>query len=188
MRAFVALDVDSDVRESVSELVRELRPIAPRARFVPSQNLHMTLRFLGETTKERLDTLASALSRSTASLPGFSLAFRGLGVFPSSRRARVLWVGTSRTPGELESLQSAVEKATRAEGFEPELGVFHPHLTVARFREPPAEIASVVESAEGRDFGPTTVRGLVLYESVMSPRGASYSVLQRFPLEAKGTS
>ncbi len=185
MRVFFGIDVGSDVRERVGELTGTLRPVIPRARLVPEENLHMTLRFLGETTLEKADAVASALSRATASLSGFALGFRGLGVFPNARRARVLWVGTTDAPKELFALQSTIERAARERGFEAERGRFHPHLTVARFRDPPREIGTILQDSEERDFGSTSVGAFVLYESTTSPEGSSYRLLQSFPLSAK---
>lgn len=182
MRAFLAIDVDSEVRERVTELVRELRPVLDRGRFVSKENLHLTLRFLGETTKDKVDAIASRLSQSTAAVSELVIGFRGLGVFPNPRRARVLWVGTTAPPNELFALQSTIEKEARKLGFEPEPGAFHPHLTVARFRHPPTDVATLLKAAETRDFGLTTVKAVVLHESVTSADGASYRVLATFPL------
>jgi 2'-5' RNA ligase len=182
MRVFLAVEVSADVRERVAELARELRPSLPRARFVPKENLHLTLRVLGEATKQRVDRVAATLSRGTGALSGFALDFRGLGVFPCPKRARVLWVGTTDTPNDLLALHSTVERVVREEGFEPERGRFHAHLTVARFREPPRDVGSILEAAEGRVFGSTKVRAFVLFESVTSPSGSSYRALQSFPL------
>lgn len=182
MRVFLAIDVDDEVRQRVAALARELRPKVPRARFVPEGNLHMTLRFLGETTKEKVEGVASALSRTTGTLSGFAIAFRGLGVFPNPRRARVLWVGTTNAPEDLFVLQSSVEKVVREQGFEPERGRFHPHLTIARFRDPPRKLAAILKVSEGREFGSTRVRALVLYQSTTSPDGSSYRPLRSFPL------
>jgi RNA 2',3'-cyclic 3'-phosphodiesterase len=182
MRVFFGIDVGDGVRTSVDELARVLRPRVPRARFVPRENLHLTLRFLGESSDETVRSVTAAVSRETAALGAFQVAFRGLGVFPDARRARVLWVGTANPPEELFRLHSHVEAVARNGGFEPERGAFHPHLTLARFREPPQGIDRILSEGEGRDFGSTMVRTLVLFESKTLPEGARYRALRSFPL------
>ncbi len=182
MRVFLAVDLDSHVRERLAELERELRPLARRARWVRPEGLHLTLRFFGEVSAEAVETLASSLANAFNGLPAFALRFRGCGVFPDRRKPRVLWVGVPEPPPALFELQSRAEAVAPSRGFPREPRRFDPHLTVARFREPEKRIESILSSVEDRDFGGTEIQEAILFESRLSPAGSSYQRLRSFHL------
>ncbi len=180
MRLFVAIDISSDVRTKLRELQRELKDALPGARWVALDNIHLTLRFLGEASEEKLPGLGNTLRGVCAGHEALHLEHRGLGCFPSARRPRVLWVGLGRVPGLLE-LYKAVEEAVRDEGFETETRPFRPHLTVARFRER-SNAGPVVAEHRDRPFGETSTGEVVLYQSRPGTGGARYDALERFAL------
>ena len=182
MRVFLALDLDPEVRGRLAELERELRPFARRARWVRPEASHLTLRFFGEVSAERVESLAASLSEAFAGAPAFAVAFRGCGVFPDPGNPRVLWVGVPKPPPALFELQSKAEAVARALGFAPERRRFEPHLTVARFRGPEKEIDSILSSCLDRDLGRTETVEAVLFESRLSPAGSSYDRLRVYPL------
>ena len=186
MRAFLALDLDSEVRGRLVELGRELRPFARRARWVRPEGLHLTLRFFGEVPAEGVESLGATLSEAFAGLPAFALDFRGCGVFPDRGNPRVLCVGVSKPPPALFELQSRAEAVARALGFTPEKRRFEPHLTIARFREPEREIDALLGSCRERAFRATEIEGAVLFESHLTPAGASYERLRTYPLGPVG--
>jgi 2'-5' RNA ligase len=184
MRVFVAIDLDREVRDRLEKLESELRPLLRRARWVPAENLHLTLRFLGEATKDAADAVTAGLREALAGTPGFVVSVCRAGVFPDRRRPRILWVGLSGPGTELEDLQSRVERVVRGAGFPPEKRRFEPHLTLARFREPERQVDSVLRDVSERDFGGTSVREVVVYESVLSRGPACYRPLGRIRLGA----
>jgi len=186
MRVFLAVDLDSEVRGRLAELQRELRPLARRARWIPAEGLHLTLRFFGEVSGEVVESLAAGLSKAFEGLPAFALDFRGCGVFPDRGNPRVLWVGVPKPPPALFELQSRAEAVAHALGFAPERRRFEPHLTVARFRKPERGIDTIVSSCRERDFGVTQIAEVVLFESHLSPAGASYQSLRVYPLSPVG--
>lgn len=183
MRAFFAIDLAPEVKEEIEKLEVELRPRLRRARFVPTENLHWTLRFLGETTPERVDAVARALGREISGRGSFVLDVRGLGLFPDRKRPRVLWVGVATPPDALFDLHESIERVARGAGFAPETRRFEPHVTLARFREPSRGVASIVEPLRERAFGNSVVREVVLYQSHLSPQGSRYLPLERFALQ-----
>jgi 2'-5' RNA ligase len=182
MRVFLAVDLDSEVRGRLAELERELRALARHARWVRPEALHLTLRFFGEVSAERVESLAASLSGALAGLPAFALDFRGCGVFPDRGNPRVLWVGVPKPPEALFELQSRAEAVARGLGYAPEGRGFEPHLTVARFRGPERGIDSILSSCRDRDFGRTDILEAVLFESRLSPSGSSYERLRIYPL------
>ena len=117
MRLFLAIELPQEVKDRIDELQSELRPRLSSARWVPPSNVHVTLRFLGETSAAVAHRLGERFERELMSQAPFVLKFRGAGAFPSSARPRVLWVGIDEAPQALFRLQSLVEEAARAEGF-----------------------------------------------------------------------
>lgn len=182
MRLFLAIELPREVRERIAELQAELRPRLRLARWVPPSNVHLTLRFLGETSADVAQRIGKRLEEELVSRAAFVLKFRGVGAFPSARRPRVLWIGTLEAPRELFRLQSVVEEAARVEGFSPETRPFEPHLTIARFRRPERGLERVLASIGQPSFGEMRVSELVCFESRLCPSGASYSPLARFEI------
>jgi 2'-5' RNA ligase len=182
MRVFLAVDLSSEVKERLAGLERELRAALGRARFLRPEGLHLTVRFFGETPAEVVDSLGTRLGEAFEGLPAFALHFCGCGVFPDSRNPRVLWVGVREPPPALFELQSRAESVARTLRFSPDCRRFEPHLTVARFRGRERGIGSALASCREREFGRAEVTEAVLFESRLSPAGASYRRLRSFDL------
>jgi len=126
MRLFVALDLPWDLRE---RLVGLSGGGIPGARWVPPENYHLTLRFIGETPGYMAEEIDNALSGLKA--PGFSLVLAGVGTFAKAGRSVTLWVGVERNP-QLDHLRGKIETALQRCGLEPERRRFQPHVTLAR--------------------------------------------------------
>lgn len=190
MRLFVALDIPQEIRQRLARFVEGVQALAPDVRFVNPESFHVTLKFIGETNK--LDSIKSALSQ--VHVPAFDVSFNGTGFFPGERNPRVFWAGI-QAPPQLQQLASAVDSALRPVGFEPERGPYQPHLTLARSGSGrPSRVPSDksnpkfqrlqqrLSSMPQPEFGTMTARDFFLYESKLSPRGAQYSKLERYPL------
>jgi RNA 2',3'-cyclic 3'-phosphodiesterase len=187
MRLFVALEIPEPVRREVRRRVAGLRERLPRARWVDSDVLHLTLLFLGEVAPERVAELAGRLGQAFAAQPALPLRLAGGGTFPAGRPARVAWIGVAGPP-ELAPLQAAVVRAAREVLELREAGErpFQPHVTLARCPSPwPRGAAEKFAAAFPGEIGPPFVadRG-VLVESRLSPRGPRYRHLAELPLAA----
>jgi 2'-5' RNA ligase len=184
VRAFIAIDISSDLMSRLEDLIENEKKRLPRARWVRPTNLHLTLRFLGETSSSVLDEISKSLEATAARYPPLALDYRGVGFFPSSSRPRVLWVGIPNPPAELSLMQKDIEIVAQQLGFEPEKRRFSPHLTLARFREPRSDrrFTELAKELEDHRFGTSRVHDVVLYQSVLRPQGAQYQVLRKFPL------
>ena len=191
MRLFIALDIDEAIRLRLGQFVNEVRHAAPGVRFVGPETFHVTLKFLGESNQ--LDAIRGAL-RGVRATP-FELSFCGTGFFPNPHAPRVFWVGIHAGP-ELERLAQQIGEKVAPIGFPPEPGPYRPHLTLARagsgnprmrshdrpnskFQQLQQRLASM----QAPDFGTMTAREFFLYESRLSPKGASYIRLERYALE-----
>jgi 2'-5' RNA ligase len=180
MRLFVALDIPEDVRSAIGALVAKLRPACRNARWVRIEGLHVTLKFIGETSAEKIEVIKSALAAIPHRTP-ISINFGGLGFFPNERRPRVLWAGIEAST-ELAALAAAVETALDPLGIPREERAFSPHLTLARFDTPRGLDAfhAAVKKASLLEFGGTTAKEFHLYQSVLKPGGAEYTRLATF--------
>lgn len=177
IRLFAALGLPEAVRERLA-LVRA--PL-PGARWLPPENMHVTLRFIGEVEPPAATEIDAALSRVAA--PAFDLRLTELGTFGSRGRVRALWAGIEKSEALL-CLQAKIEAACAHAGLEPEGRNFHPHVTLARckdVREAPA--AEFVATYGGFGLPAIPVDAFTLYSSRTGRSGAVYSPEAVYPLE-----
>jgi len=176
MRAFVAVFPPPGVQRTLMEAARALPTDA--FRLTAPERVHLTLKFLGEVSPEDLPRLNSALERMERPGVPFEAATSGFGVFPSARRARILWAGIGDGSGEFESLARAVEAALEPEGFAPENRPFVPHMTLGRARRPATFDPSDAALPELH----FPVRKLHLVQSRHEGSGVAYSSLAEYRL------
>ena len=166
--------------EGLRSLLKRLKPLA-KLSWSRVENLHITIKFIGEWPEERLDEMKRALAATPAPFP-VEIAVRGLGWFPNERRPRVFWAGLEAPLG-LAELAGKVEDAMGSLGFPRETQPFTPHLTLARFKTPrrQPELRALVGREAHRSLGRFEVSEFFLYESKLSPRGAEYRKVARVP-------
>src|SRR5260370_36722651 len=130
MRLFVALEIPSAVRENLAELLKSLRSMSPQTRWVRPENLHLTLKFIGEVPETKLAAIRSALAGARSDQP-VTLDFRGLGFFPNEKHPRAFWAGIEASPN-LKLLAAEIENAMEKVGIPREERPFSPHLMLTR--------------------------------------------------------
>jgi 2'-5' RNA ligase len=182
LRLFVAVDIPREVRELVREGVAPLRERYQRARWVPLENQHVTLKFLGTTWPRLVGWVSDRVGQVAAGYEPFEAWVTGLGAFPSTRRARVLWVGLEDLPGRLGRIAAELEEVLAKE-FTPEGRAFRPHLTLARF-DPPVGLEGLQDIATRS--APFRVEELVLYRSHLQRPAPVYERLAAFALGETG--
>jgi len=184
MRLFVALEIPSAVRENLAALLESLRVVSPQTRWVRPQNLHVTLKFMGEVPETKLAATCSALAGGRSDQP-VTLDFRGLGFFPNEKRPRVFWAGIDASPN-LKTLAADLERAMEKLGIPREQRPFSPHLTLARFEPPglPEKLRSAIQENAAREFGSFRTNQYHLIESKLKPSGAEYTTFESFPFVA----
>ncbi|MDW8289126.1 MAG: RNA 2',3'-cyclic phosphodiesterase [Armatimonadota bacterium] len=186
MRLFFAVLLDDHTRRRVA-LVQETmkRSLAgQRIAWVTEENLHLTLRFLGEQDEKGARCAIEAGHSVARQLSPFHFTVRGAGVFPDPRHARVLWVGVEEPAEPLYQLARHLENALRRQGFPPEDKPFRSHITLARIKEPlPTQVIRQLFSClPDEPLGSVQVRSFVLMQSVLRPEGAVYTPVQEFVL------
>lgn len=135
MRLFVGVRPSQEATRALAAFILEARPVWPEAKWVPPENVHLTLAFLGEIAESEVPRMSASLDRAVADLEPFPAALGHFGRFPRGGKARVLWVGIEEGAEQLEELARAVWTGL-SPWYEPEDRPFASHLTVARFRKP----------------------------------------------------
>jgi 2'-5' RNA ligase len=176
MRLFVAIALPDPLRSQLSGLCNGL----PGARWVTPENLHLTLRFIGEVEGHDAEDIDAALSGIRS--PRFPLTLSGVGEFSDGRRLRSVWVGVE--PSDmLERLQAKVEQAVQRAGRPPEKRKFKPHVTLARFKSHPGgRLESYFTERSLFRAPPFEVTGFTLFSSYLAHEGAIYSPETVYPL------
>jgi 2'-5' RNA ligase len=185
MRLFFAIELPREVREHLARLQEALRPLAPKASFTPPENLHITLRFLGNVRDDEVPRIDESMQRVTAS-PALALDTQQVECFPNRGGARILAAGMGGDLAALKALHQAIEQRCRFLGFQGETRAYRPHATLARARPvfPPDLRASAPAAAAPLLPGPVfEVNQFVLVQSRLSSAGAQYAVMARYPFE-----
>ena len=189
LRAFVALDIPADLRQRVGQTIAELRQeIGPLVRWVPIENMHLTLKFLGDIAPSNVDMLSQMLRAEADLFPCFDFHLGGLGSFPSLKRPRVLYIGI-QAPAALDALQRGIESAARRLGYESEERGYSPHLTIGRLRQNATatdqqSIRRRIEQTKIDSLGTARVDSVHLYKSDLKPSGSVYTRLYTAPLKS----
>lgn len=191
MRLFVAVPIGAAVLERIAECVGELRRRvetgAPRARisWVAAEQLHVTLRFIGEVDDTEAQGIVSSLAPVLRIEP-FEVAFLGVGTFPPRGAPRVFWAGIGSGAEQLMTIEREVTTRLAACRILPEKREYRPHVTLARVREPAGLRArDVLDGLTERSFGGSTVDTITLFQSRLSPRGSVYVPLQSTELRSR---
>lgn len=188
IRVFIAVDLPPAIQESVEKQTAHLRRTLDDdlIRWVPAQNMHLTLKFIGNIAASHLDFLKQMLTQSVNSQRQFDLQVGGIGSFPNLKRPRVLWVGI-HAPADLTSLQKNVEAGAVRLGYEKEERAFSPHLTLGRVRQNVSaadlqRIRSALENTQIGRIGTATIEAVHLYKSDLHADGSIYTKLLSVPL------
>ena len=183
MRLFIGIGLPPECRRTIAGAVSPLRDKMVPGSWVPERNLHLTLKFLGETPPGRVNELAGLMAEAAREIPPFGLRVEQAGGFPTLRAPRVLWVGI-REPLELVGkLHENMENALSEAGFPRDERPYHPHVTVGRVRGrvAPSWGEAYAAAVSRMRIDTVSVNSYRLYESRLSPSGANYSVLREIP-------
>ena len=187
MRLFVAILLNEEARSALVRLQSGLARACPDVRWVAPEQLHLTVQFLGDVRDLDVPRVAGALQRA-ARVDPFDMELGGAGCFPDRGQVRIVWAGARDPTGRLVQCVESVSAELEAAGFPRERRPWSAHLTVGRVREDRSygAIRSAVEAAR---FGPLTqsVAAVSLMSSVLSPKGATYSVVSTASLGRSGT-
>ena len=184
-RVFCAIELPSLVRDHISEHITRLRKAMPDspASWSRPENVHLTLKFVGEIPPHRVNDLSQAAAKAAAGFFPFEIVVGNTGSFPQHGTPRVLWIGVDDNSGKLEQLQAKLEEEGQRLGFEKEARAFNPHLTIARLRKPQGARALALAHKEmGFAATEVSVMELAVIRSELSSKGSKYTVISRHAL------
>jgi 2'-5' RNA ligase len=185
VRSFVAVDLnDNRLVQNIIDTQQRLYRTGGDLKLVEPQNIHITLRFLGEIRQELIQEIIEQMKQIRFS--AFKVEFKGLGVFPGLNRPRVVWIGIEEGAEKLVGIFETLEQRLRTLRIEPDRRGFTPHITIARVRSGRNrdELARLVSEMRDKEFGSISVNSVRLKRSNLTPSGPSYSDLY----ELQGTS
>lgn len=182
MRAFIAVEIEEDIRRSLASVREQGRVIGKAVRWVKTEQMHVTLKFFKEIPYSEVTDVTSAMQIASEGIGSFELEVRGLGFFPDPKRPRVYWAGIQDVEGTLKRFYERLEDALADFGYPRETRPLKPHLTLARFRGRADRLPS---PDEGKDeyFGSQTVEEIVLFKSELRPQGPLYTPLSSVRLK-----
>jgi 2'-5' RNA ligase len=181
IRSFLAFDIENDdVRKKLSSTQRFLVQTGADLKLVETENIHVTMRFLGDIAPGMVDKIFEEMKK--LQFTPFNVQIKGVGVFPHLNYPRVVWAGITEGAEQLRNVFSQLEPHLRGLGFAPDSKGFSPHLTIARVRSGrnKAQLADFVTKHAAYDFGTIKTECLRLKQSVLSPKGPTYSTLKEF--------
>lgn len=190
LRAFIAIETPREVQALIARRTAALRQKlpAPLVRWVPAGNIHLTLKFLGETSLAMLEQLTPLLGAEAEEHAAFSMSASGLGVFPNRAQPRVIWIGLTAPP-ILQTMQRNIEGICARLGYPPEDRPFSPHLTIGRINqrlnaEEKQRVRLALEEAHVGELGAIPVEAIHIFKSDLRPDGAVYTRLYTLPLKS----
>jgi len=183
MRAFIAIELPPAIKKELRLLQDQLKPLAAEVKWVKPENIHLTLKFLGEINEEKIGRIKELLVRVTGDKRRFVLALSSVGAFPKVRWPRVIWVGVEDKDNLASKLAAELEEGTDKLGIPREKRGFSAHITIGRVGSTNAckELSEKIEGLknwpEGKrlEFG---VDKLVLFKSTLAPGGAVYEAVK----------
>jgi len=183
IRAFIALELPSEIKTALSDLVSRLRTGHERSvKWVNPEGIHLTLKFLGNIPASKVAAIADVLHMTTAGRKPFTLELGKLGAFPNLKSPRVAWVGLEGNVADVVQLQKRLDQALIPLGFPTEKRAFSPHLTLGRVRDGATsrdrtQLSASLTSIKAISAPPFKMERLALMKSTLTPNGAIYDCL-----------
>ena len=183
IRCFISVNLPDDAKTAIGSIITELKKTGADVKWVIAENIHLTLKFLGNTDESLIPGIAEALSKKLSLYNAFCIRIADVGCFPSEKRPRVIWVGIMDSE-MLTNIQKDVDAALTGFGFAPEVRPFSPHLTIGRVRslKKAAELTKCFADLRRPDVGRVEISAIHIMKSDLKPAGAEYSSLCRIPL------
>ena len=188
IRTFVAVEAGPAVRQAALALIEQLRASPADVKWVDPENMHLTLKFLGDVDPRQIHRVCAAVKRAVAGAAPFELQIRGAGAFPNVDRPGTVWLGAGQGAQQVADLAGRLEEALEKLGFRPEARRFHAHLTLGRVRRGGpgvGELGQLIAQAADYGAGTMKVRKVTVFSSRLGPQGPTYESLGHATLAGK---
>lgn len=182
IRAFLAIDVDEDLKAKMYRIIKEFKQIDANIKYVDLQNLHLTLKFFGDIDIEGINLLSSKISKVVEGFDRFDLKIKGCGAFPNTNRIKVIWLGLENDE-IVKELHDELDKEFVRLGFDKDKR-FSSHLTIGRMKSAKGKtkVKSTIEEFDDVEIGSMSVNSIILKKSTLTPQGPIYEDLKIFEL------
>jgi len=180
IRAFIAVEIDEPNKQEICSLISCLKKSEADAKWITEDQVHLTLKFLGNIDKAEIQKISDALSDIADNFRPFEISFSEIGAFPNMNRPAVIWLGIDKGAGILKMLNEKIETALEKTGFRQENREFKPHLTIARIRSPkntPNLIKLIKETGFNPGVNNSRIDKLTLFQSALNPKGAVHTII-----------
>jgi 2'-5' RNA ligase len=184
MRAFIAIELPLEIKNNLAKIQGKLKTTLPEINWVKPPHLHLSLKFLGEISLKQLESTRKMITEIIRTAFPFEIKLETLGVFPDCRRTRIIWIGTNQTPRQLKQLVDQLEAKLLKIGLPEKQHPFRAHITLGRIKNPfvPEDLARKLLKIKN-DYRKANLkfntRGIVLFQSVLGPKGPTYSILKK---------
>lgn len=189
MRTFVAIDFSAEIREKIGEIINYFKTQTPdyALKWVEPQNLHMTIKFLGEVSEGHLQAIKDVLADNLKGKSAFEIEVTGMGMYPSTQKPRVIWLGIEGSE-PLKDIHKSLDLALQKVSIPPDKRGLSPHLTIGRVRKNVEtlivqDIGKTLSQFKIDSLGKYTIDKIVLYKSTLTPKGPIYDPLLSIPLD-----
>ncbi len=189
IRAFIAIEIDLPSKQKISRLISELKKSKADVKWITENQMHITLKFLGNIDKERIQNISGVLDEISRNFNAFDIQFSKLDAFPNMKRPRVIWLGVKKGADLIKLLNEKIEKEFEKLGFQKEKREYKTHLTLGRVKSL-KNITSLAGSIDKIAFQPTDetkIDRLILFQSTLTPKGAIYAPLSTLHFNALST-
>ena len=179
IRAFIAIELSSEIRQELSFVQSQLKTVNADLKWVRPESIHLTLKFLGNITQEKIGEVKKILDTISQNHKPFEVSLFQIGGFPKLEHPRVIWVGIDKGCSQAESIAKDCEEALSNIGFEKEKRPFSAHLTLGRVRSPKGrnELVSKIKALDFKPSAVTAINKLTLFQSTLTPKGSIYTPL-----------
>jgi 2'-5' RNA ligase len=188
LRTFVAVDLPGEVKQLAGQLIDRLRPTAANVKWVTLDQMHWTLKFLGEVELVDVNTICASVAAAVESIEPFDIEVWGAGAFPDLANPRTIWMGARDGTEPFVALHAAVERSLATLGFRAEQRRFRPHVTLGRVRRSHSgleELGELVQQNAEFDGGLAPVFEVTIYSSELGPKGPRYEPLGHAELKGR---
>lgn len=182
IRSFLAIELDEELVPKILDVQKEFKKTNANIKYVPSQNMHFTLKFFGNIDLDMVEDISSAVEKVIKNYSSFDSNIKNCGCFPNKKVIKVLWLGLEEG-SPIKDLQKDLDKEFRKLGFKKEKN-FISHLTIGRVKSPKnkKEIREAIEKLENIEIGQMTVSKICLKKSTLTPQGPIYEDIKVFEL------
>jgi len=189
MRTFIAIEISDEMKEALHQIESHLKYSGADVKWVKPENIHLTLKFLGEVNEQKLVEIKALLDSIAGDIKPFEITIKEIGAFPKIEYPRVIWVRLDKGAGGSKELAEKIDSALLKIGFEKESRPFAAHLTIGRVRSPKnkdklKEKVASFDASQLSAVKPHAISSVVLFHSTLTPQGSIYTKLHEAKLAA----